>query len=90
VTTLEATVAQALALADEAVITYVENEGVRERRGGAVWWDVTPMLSPHEHSPELLDKNRMALDYGIRRGLLAAHPFVPEMIRIVDKKGTPQ
>ena len=76
------------ALADAAVIADIESNAAPERIAGQLWYDVLPMLSPHEHGPEEIDMATQALRYAVLRGLTQPHPTHAHVLRITPKDRT--
>lgn len=76
-------VARAFRIANAALVADIEGEGTRvhERVDGR-WYDIRPMLDDREHSPEFIDMNREALDYGLAAGVITADASVPHLVRI--------
>lgn len=74
-------------LADRAVICDIECEANAERdAAGRLWYDVRPMLDEREHSPELIDMAREAIDYALARGLIERHAQMQHMVRIAQRQ----
>lgn len=84
-----ALVARAFRLANAAVVTDIESEGVRlhDRTGGR-WYDLRPMLDEREHCPEFIDMAREAIDFGLAAGLLTADPTHAHIVRINQEPTT--
>ena len=61
----------AMRIADAAVVADIESYGVPI--GGRVY-DVSPMLDPREHAPQVVDMAREAIDYALERGLVQRLP----------------
>lgn len=76
-------VRRALMLADQAVIADIESEGFGMHFEGMNWYDVRPMLDEREHSLQVIDMAREALEYARQRGLIARHPDHSHLVRIV-------
>lgn len=82
-----ALVAQAFELANRAVISDIETEGVKVKLDGATWWDTRPMVDPQEHAPLVVDMARQAIDYALQAGLVTRHPYEHHLVRIVNREG---
>lgn len=76
-------VANALRIADAAVVCDIESECAFFQEGGHRWYDTRPMLDEREHCPEVIDMARQALDYADRRGLVRRQASAPHLLRIV-------
>lgn len=81
-----------VAIADHAVVADIEALPAERDRSGAiingrtiVWRDTRPMLSPHEHAPQVIDMARAALQYAELRRLVARHPQQPHLVRITGR-----
>lgn len=86
-----ALVARAFRIANAAVISDIESEGVRQHdRTGGRWYDVRPMVDPHEHSPEVIDMNNEAIAYALAAGLITADLQHAHLVRINPLKGNPR
>jgi len=82
-------VATAVALADRAVISDIECEGVQvPMPDGARWYDISAMLSEEEHSPQHIDMAIQGLGYAVARGLIDLHPVQTQLVRIVGPTDT--
>lgn len=72
-------------LAERAVVCDIESECPTLTVDGADWRDTRPMLDPREHSPEVLDMAREALDYAEARLLISRHPYQPHLVRVIHR-----
>lgn len=79
---IEHCAATAIRIADRAVLTDIESEGVRVGARGERTYDVRPMLDERERGLESVDMASEALAYALVRGLIqqAEHPW---LVRIV-------
>ena len=75
--------AQARRLAALYVVADIESNAERTVLGGWVWWDTAPMLSAHEHCPQIIDMARQAIDYALATGLAMRHPTQPHLLHIL-------
>lgn len=69
----------AFLIANRAVVSDIESECVALEGG---WWDVRPMLDPREHSPEVVDMVREAIDYALASQLAVRHPQHAHLLRL--------
>lgn len=69
----------AFLIANRAVVTDIESE-CTQLEGG--WWDTQPMLDPNEHSPEVIDMLREAIDYAIASHIAVRHPQQPHLLHL--------
>lgn len=70
-------------LADRAVVSDIETEGVAQTdEHGRIWFDTRPMLDPREMPDDFIEMNRQALDYAHQRGLIRPHPSHAHLVRI--------
>lgn len=58
-----------------SLIEVIESECVATELAGSRWYDTRPMLSEHEHAPELIDLNREILDLSGVMGVIVQHPL---------------
>lgn len=72
-----------LRIADRAVVSDVETMGVPVQHADGRWYDCRPMLDPREQPDSLVDMAREAIAWGLQRGLLVAHAYVPGLYRVV-------
>ena len=72
----------ALAIADRAVISDIETEGVRIGPSADRTYDIRPMLDEREHGPESVDMASEALAYAAGRRLIAFDRGEPWLARI--------
>ena len=80
------TMRSAVPIADRACIADIETECARHTDGaGRIWWDIRPLTSQHEHSPEVIDMNTQGLAYAQHRGLTQPHPTHAHFVRIVRR-----
>lgn len=49
---------------------------------GLRWHDVTPMLSEHEHAPQVIDMHRACIAYALYWGVVQQHPRHPHLLRV--------
>lgn len=76
--------AQALAIADAAVIAEVETWTCDVRdECGQVWLDTVELMDPAMSPVEVRTIYASVLEYGLRRALLRQHPMRPRWVRIV-------
>lgn len=81
-------VAQAFRLANRAVVSDIQTEGIKVRQpDGSTWWDTRPMVDPHEHDPIVIDMAQQAIDYALAAGLVVRHAFELHLVRIVNPEG---
>ena len=81
-------VAQAFRLANRAVVSDIQDGGIKVRQpDGSIWWDTRPMVDPHEHDPIVIDMAKQAIDYALDAGLVVRHAFEPHLVRIVNLEG---
>ena len=74
---------RALLIANDAVIADIEcNAHQHIDSDGRTWWDIRPMLDPHEHAPQSIDMAAMAIDYAIDSALAQRHPFERHLLRL--------
>jgi hypothetical protein len=75
--------ASAMRIACAAVVTDVETLAhAVVLPDGTRWYDVTPMLSPQEQPPELIDMTSEALAFGLAMGVLSFHPQHAHLVRV--------
>lgn len=74
-------------LADSYAVSDIETSAAPEQMAGATWYDVRPMLSTHEHAPQVVDMALLALQYAAARGLITHHPQHAHMVRINRRAG---
>ena len=55
---------------------------------GVTWYDTLPMLSPDEHSGEVIDMAAEALTYALASGLVIRHHNVPQLVRFAQPATT--
>lgn len=78
-----ALIAQAFRIANEAVVSDIETEGIRDHdRTDGRWFDIRPMFDPREHSPEVIDMNTEAIAYALASGVITADPQSAHLVRI--------
>lgn len=82
--------ASALRIAERAVVSDIECEGILHRDVGPRVYDVRPLLDEREHSPELIDQAREALGWALARRVIEIVPGrpwhtrrLPWLVRIV-------
>ena len=51
---------------------------------GPAWLHLEPMLSTHEHAPQVIDMNTQVLAYARMRGLIQHHPRYPHLVRVTQ------
>ncbi len=74
---------QAMAIANRAVISDIETEGVRVDLGdGQRWYDTRPMLDPRERCPDSIEMATQALDYAEKSGLVHRHADQRFLLRL--------
>lgn len=71
-------------IADRAVITDIESEGVRVGDRGERTYDIRPMLDEREQPPENIDMFGEALGYALARGIVTQGEQ-PWLVRIVAR-----
>lgn len=76
---------RSLLLADRAVVADIEGEAAPTDHRGARWLDIRPMLSPHEHAPQVLDMAAEALAYARMRGLIEHHAEHSHLVRVLRR-----
>lgn len=69
-------------IADEQVIAEIESVCPAYIQGGDKWLDTRFMTDAREHSGEVIDMNTEILGYAAQRGITAAHPLQPYLVRI--------
>ncbi len=69
-------------IADEQVIAEIESVCPAYIQGGDKWLDTRFMTDAREHSGEIIDMNTEILGYAAQRGITAAHPLQPYLVRI--------
>ena len=82
----------AAALADRCVVSDIEISCDRQcssEDGGQIWYDLRPMLSEDEHSPQALDMNAQALAWAFARSLVVRHPNHQHLVRIAPHAQLP-
>lgn len=76
----------AVAIADDAVISTIEVEGVAATDALAVRWrDVRPLIDEREQPGEWIDRNAEYLGYALARGLIECHPKQAHLVRILRR-----
>lgn len=71
-------------LADRAVISDIECEGIAETDAqGRKWYDTRPMIDPREQPDDAIEMALQALSYAHERGLIGPHPMHSHLVRIV-------
>lgn len=75
--------AEALQIADRAVLCDIESDAVAEQMHGQRWYDTRPMLDPRERPDDLIEMARQAIDYAVQRGLVERHPAQGWMVRVL-------
>ena len=71
---LRAVLVHAMDIACRAVLEDIEAHADLVLIDGVRWFDITPMRSEHEHSPEVLDMTHQALAFATLVGLIRQHP----------------
>lgn len=76
----------AIILANRAVLEDIEDECSFHWEDHFAWYDLRPMTDPNEHSEQVCDMAKEAIDYGIDSGLLIRHPDParPHLVRIAQ------
>jgi hypothetical protein len=67
----------ATAIADRAVVSLIECEGIREERNGALCFDTRPLLDAPDE-----------LRYAALRGLIRHHTLEPHLVHIQHNSNT--
>lgn len=70
----------AMAIAERAVVSDIESEGVKVRLDGVTWWDTRPMTDPREHAPEAADMATLAIRFAVGTRLAHVHPQRPYLL----------
>jgi hypothetical protein len=79
-----ALLATAVRIAKACVVADVESSAdLHIMSDGSTWWDLSPMLSPQEHSAEVLDMASETIAFGLAAGCLRQHPCMPHLVRVV-------
>jgi hypothetical protein len=56
--------------------------------GGTLWLDISPLVDPREHCPQVIDMASEALALGFALRVLHAHPRFAHLVRVVpDEAG---
>lgn len=74
--------ALAYQIADASVLADIESGAIATWIDGERWLDIRPMLDPREHSGEVIDMARQALQHAVTRGLVTQRLSVPHLVRI--------
>lgn len=70
-------------LADRAVVTDIESDGIAQTdEHGRKWYDTRPMLDEREMPADFVEMNRQALEYAQQRGLVIPHPQHSYLVRV--------
>lgn len=78
-------IAIAFTLANEAVISDIESEGVKVMQYGMTWYDIRPMLDSREHAEQVIDMAGLALGYALSSGLVIRHPEQEHLVRVARR-----
>lgn len=74
-----------LQIADRCAVADIECEGIAEVIDGVKHYDTRVMLDEREHCSDSVEMARQAIDYALARGLVARHPTLPHMVRVVQQ-----
>jgi len=72
-------------IAERAVISDIESDGIAVEFDGVRYYDIRPLVDLREVPGELLDMASEALAYALGAGIFEAHPVHPYLLRKVAR-----
>lgn len=70
-------------IAERAVISDIESEGIQVELGGVLYHDIRPMIDEREVPAEWIDMTSEAIAYALSEGLFEMHPEHRYLLRRV-------